>query len=241
MGFLQDLFTNQNAQKAADEQNAAIQTGTTQGLGSLNTGLTDATASYTAGLQPFQTNLATTQAGQTAYADATGANGAAGQAAARANFQADPGAAYAVEQASQNEMRHRAATGQLATGGTSIDLANIAQGNAQQNWQQYITNLQPFIGASTANAQGAGNLYSGLGNLQNANYTNQANMQYGSNVAQGNNQANAQLANNQAAQNIFGAVQSGVKLASGLSGFSGAGPVGPTSVGGAPLNSSFFG
>jgi hypothetical protein len=140
-------------------------------------------------------------------------------------------------------MRNKAATGQLASGGTDADLQTLAQGQANQGWQQYISNLLPFVGASTANAGTSAAAAANQANLQNTNYTNQGNVQYGSNVAQGNAQANADLANNQAAGNIVGAIGGGLKLASGLAGFSGfgGGPSGPTSVGGAPLNSSFFG
>lgn len=118
-------------------------------------------------------------------------------------------------------MRNQAATGQLASGATNVDLQNLGQGMANQGWQQYVSNLLPFVGASTANAGTAATAAGNQANLQNTNLTNQGNIQYGSNVAQGNAQANADLANNQAAQNVMGAINSGVKLASGLAGFSG--------------------
>jgi hypothetical protein len=221
MGILQDLFTNKDAQDAANAQNAAITTGTTQAMGSLGTGLTDATQSYTAGLQPFQTNLTQDQAGQTAYANATGANGAAGNTAAQANFQAGPGYQFALDQGAQNVMRNKAATGQLASGGTDTDLQAQGQGLANQQWQQYIQNLQPFVGASTQNAGGVGSLYSGLANTQNSNLTNQANLQYGSQVAQGNNQASADLASQAAAKNILGLFGGASSAASGAAGAGG--------------------
>src|SRR6202011_3121363 len=60
-----------------------------------------------------------------------------------------------------------------------------------------------FMGASTANAGIAATLGNQQANLQNSNLTNQANLQYGSNVAMGNNQGSADLANNAAAQNAL--------------------------------------
>jgi hypothetical protein len=144
-------------------------------------------------------------------------------------------------------MRNKAATGQLASGGTDADLQTLAQGQANQGWQQYISNLLPFVGASTANAGTAASAAANQANLQNSNLTTQANMNYGANTAMGNAQGNADLANNQVGQNVLGILGGGFKLASGLGGFSGiggiggSGPSGPTSVGGAPLNSSFFG
>jgi hypothetical protein len=215
------LFTNQNAQDAANAQIAAQQRGLSLGLGSLNQGLTTANNTYTAGLAPTQANLATDQAGQTAYANATGANGPAGQAQAVKNFQTGPGYQFQLDQGSQNVLRNQAATGQLASGATDTGLLNYGQGQANQAWQQYIQGLQPFMGASTQNAGISATSAANQAGLQNTNYTNQANMNYGANVAQGNAQANADLANNQAAQNIMGAITGGVKLASGLSGFFG--------------------
>jgi hypothetical protein len=223
MGVLQDLFTNQDAQNAATAQNTAIQTGTGLAMGSLATGLNDATSAYGAGLAPTTANLAQDQAGQTAYGNATGANGAAGNAAALAAFQQGPGYQYALDQASQNAMRNRDATGALNSGATQADLSNLGTQAANQGWQQYITNLQPFVGASTANAGTAASLGAGLGTVQNTNLTNQANLEYGSNVAQGNNQASADLASQAAAKNLFGLLGAGASTGSQAAGASGTG------------------
>lgn len=166
--------------------------------------------------------MASDQAGQTQLANALGLNGTAGSASAVQNWQnTNPGFQSQLDIGSQNVMRNQAATGQLASGATSADLQALGQNQANQSYQQYITNLQPYVGASTANAGTAAGLAANQANLQNTNFTNQANMGYGSSVAQGNAQANADLANNQAAQNVMGAIGSGVKLASGLAGFFG--------------------
>jgi hypothetical protein len=208
MASILDLFNNDNAQAAADAQIQGINTGLTQATGALNNGLSQATTSYTAGLQPYQTNLATDQAGQNAYADATGANGAAGNARAVQNFQTGPGYQFQLDQGSQNVLRNKAATGQLASGATDVDLQNYGQGTANQAYQQYVTNLQPFVGQSTANAAGIGTLYSGLAGTQSATGNQQASLDYGAATSQGNAQANADLANNAAAANQFGAAMS---------------------------------
>jgi hypothetical protein len=214
-----DLFSNKNAQDAANAQIQGINAGATNAHTDLNTGLNLATGSYNAGLQPFQTNLATDQAGQNAYADATGANGAAGNQRAVQNFQTGPGYQFQLDQGSQNVLRNQAATGQLASGATNVDLQNYGQGQANQAYQQYIQNLQPFLGQSTANASGAGGLYSGLANLQNQNLGQSASLDYGAATSAGNAQANADLANNAAAANQFGALKSAASLGSTLMGF----------------------
>jgi hypothetical protein len=214
-----DLFNNDNAQAAADAQKAAIATGQARATGDLSKGLGLATGSYTAGLQPFQTNLATDQAGQSAYADATGANGAPGNARAVQNFQTGPGYQFQLDQGSQNILRNKAATGQLASGATDVDLQNYGQGQANQAYQQYIQNLAPFLQQSTANAGGQGALYSGLAGTQNANLGQQASLDYGAATSAGNAQANADLANNAAAANQLGALKSVASLGSTLLGF----------------------
>lgn len=219
MASLFDLFNNNNAQDAANAQIGGIGAGLTQATGAINTGLGQATGSYTAGLQPFQQNLATDQAGQGAYADATGANGVAGNARAVQNFQTGPGYQFQLDQGTQNVLRNKASTGQLASGATDTALQNYGQGTANQAWQQYIQNLQPFLGQSTANAQGQGSLYSGLAGTQSATGNTLGSLDYGAATSRGNAQANADLANNAAAANQFGALKSVTSLGSQLLGF----------------------
>lgn len=219
MASIFDLFDNKNAQAAADAQKAGIAAGQANAGTELNNGLNLATTSYTAGLQPFQANLATDQAGQNAYADASGANGPAGNARAVTNFQTGPGYQFQLDQGTQNALRNKASTGQLASGATDVDLQKLGQGNANQAWQQYLTNLQPFLGQSTANAGGIGSLDAGLGTLQNANKTQQASLDYGAATSAGNAQANADLANNNAAANQFGALKSGLSTGAQLLAF----------------------
>lgn len=207
-----DIFGTGDQQAAAAAQSAALTQANTQGQSDLTNGLNLATNSYTAGVAPFVTNLATTQPGQTAYANATGANGPAGNAAAIQNFQSSPGYQYSVNQADQNVMRNQAATGQLASGGTNVDLETVGQGLANNNYQQYVQNLLPFVGASTANAGGVLTGESGLGNLQNNNQTTAANMVYGTDTGIGNANASADLAGLSASSNLLGAGMNLAKL-----------------------------
>jgi hypothetical protein len=206
-----------------------------QALPTLQTGLNTANQTYAGALAPTTANLATDQRGQTALANALGLNGTQGSANAVKNWQnTNPGFQSQLDIGSQNVMRNQAATGQLASGATSADLQALGQNQANQSYQQYLQNLQPYTGASTANAGIAAGLGASQAGLQNQNLTNQANLQYGSNVAMGNNQGSADLANNQAAQNALGALMGGGSLVAGLAGYGGTS--GPTSVGGAPLS-----
>jgi hypothetical protein len=198
-----DIFSSDDAVKAAQAQQTALQTAQAQAQPLLQQGLQQGTQSYTQGVAPFLQNLGTTQAGQTAYGNALGLGGPQGNAQAVANFQGSPGYQYQLDQATQNYMRNQASTGALGSGNTAAGITGLASNLANQNWQQYVGNLQPFIGASTANAGGALQGYSGLANLQNQNLGQQASMLYGTNVGVGNAQAAAAMAPYQASQNLW--------------------------------------
>lgn len=213
MASIFDLFSNDNAQDAANAQIAGITTGQAQANTALNTGLTTATNTVNAATAPTTANLATDQAGQTAYADALGLNGAGGSASAVANWQAtNPAYQAQLQQGSNNVLRNQAATGNLASGATDVDLQTLGQNQANSTYQQYLTNLQPFVGASTANAGTAATTGTNLASLQNANYGQQASLDYGAATSAGNATANADLANNAAAANQFGALTTGASL-----------------------------
>jgi hypothetical protein len=198
-----DIFSAQPQQDAAAAQETALRAGQQQASGLLGTGLTTSTGQYTQGIQPFLQNLGTTQQGQTAYANALGVNGPQGNAQAVANFQGSPGYQYGVDQATQNYMRNQASTGALGSGNTAAGITGLASNLANQNWQQYVGNLQPFIGASTANAGGAQQGYNAMAGNTAGNYGTQANLAYGTNVGIGNAQAAAALAPQQASQNLW--------------------------------------
>lgn len=112
----------------------------------------------------YQPNLQTGQAGQNAYANALGVNGPAGNAQAVQNFQAGPGYQFQMDQMMQNLLRNQQATGQANSGATNVDTLQQASGIANQGWQQYLQNLQPFIGSSNAAAQGTAGAYQNYGN-----------------------------------------------------------------------------
>jgi hypothetical protein len=220
LASLFDLFNNNNAQDAANAQIAGINTGQTQALGALNTGLTTATNTANSGLAPTTANLATDQAGQTQYANALGLNGTAGSQSAVANWQAtNPAYAAQLQQGSNNVLRNQAATGNLASGATDVDLQTLGQNQANSTYQQYLQNLQPFVGASTANAGTAASTGVQLAGLQNANYGQQASLDYGANTSIGNANANADLANNAAAANQLGALTSAASTGAKLLAF----------------------
>src|SRR5579872_4740530 len=127
-----DLFSTGPANDAAQAQIAGLNAGFNQANNIINTGLGNATTTFNNAASPFQSLFNLGLGGANAYADASGANGAAGYARALQNFQADPGYQFALNQGTDNVLRNQAATGQLGSGNTNIDLVNYGQGLANQ-------------------------------------------------------------------------------------------------------------
>lgn len=207
MASIFDLFSNTNAQDAANAQIAGITSGQQQATSSINNGLNQATQSYTAGLQPFIQNTATANQGTTALGNLLGLNGAAGNASATQQLQNTPGYQFTLDQGTQNAMRNQAATGQLASGATDVALQNLGQQTATASaYQPYLQALQQYLPYSTQSAQGQGTLYSGLAGTQSNTGNTLGSLQYGAATSIGNANANADLANNAAAANMFGGI-----------------------------------
>jgi hypothetical protein len=219
MASIFDLFSNKNAQDAANAQISGINSGLSSATGAINTGLANATNSYTAGLQPFINNSATANQGTTALGNLLGLNGAAGNASATQQLQNTPGYSFALDQGTQNALRNKAATGQLASGATDVALQQVGQGTALNSaYAPYLQALQQYLPYSTQNAQGQGALYSGLAGTQSNAGNTLGSLNYGAATSIGNANANADLANNAAAANQFGAVKAGVSLGAQLLG-----------------------
>lgn len=198
-----DIFSDKNAKAARDAQIAGLRAGNTAGQADLNTGLDLAHGSYAAGIAPFTDILHSAGAGATAYGDATGANGQAGFANAVNNFHTSPGYQFTVDQALDNVQRRASSTGQLASGGTNVDMANQVGALADKQWQSYVGNLAPYLGQQTQAAQGNAGVNVAQAGTENTNRTNAANMAYGTEVGVGNANANAELAKNTASANAL--------------------------------------
>jgi hypothetical protein len=219
MASIFDLFSNAPAQAAANAQTSAINTGLTNATSAINTGLGQATTSYTAGLQPFIQNSATANAGTAALGNLLGLNGAAGNASATQQLENTPGYSFALNQGTQNAERNQASTGQLASGATDVALQQVGQGTALNSaYAPYLQALQQYLPYSTQSAGGQAGLYSGLATAQSNAGNNLGDLQYGANTSIGNAQANAALANNNAAANMFGGLSGLLGGAAGLSG-----------------------
>jgi hypothetical protein len=213
-----DVFSTQDQRQAANDQIAGLNAGLGDLTKSFGQGRGALQTNYASGLQPFIQNYGQAQQGGTALGNALGLNGAQGNAAATAAFQNNPGYQFQLQQGLNSVLANQARTGQLASGATNLDLNNYAQGVANQGWNQYVQNLQPYLGAENSAATGIGGLYSGLGNQLNQNYTGLGNAQYGAATSAGNANARADLAGLDASGNALGAIAGGAQLAGKLFG-----------------------
>lgn len=198
-----DIFSSSDANNAAQAQTQGYQQGYNQ-LGQLYGQAGNALQSnYLGGLQPVANNLNNANAGTNALGNALGLNGPQGSAAAVQAFQANPGYQFGLNQGLNAVQARQQQMGQGASGNAMLALNDYAQNYANQNWQQYLQNLQPYQNQATQNAalnlQGYGQLGQGLSNL----YSGQGNAAYGSAVGQGNAQAQADYANLNASQNLW--------------------------------------
>jgi hypothetical protein len=221
MGFfdtLTNLFSTQPAQDAAAAQGAGIQAGYGQLSDLLGQGRSALTSNYSAGLQPFMQNYQQSQAGTGALGNALGLNGPQGNASATAAFWNNPAIQSQLDIGNQNVLRNQAATGQLNSGKTNVDLQKFGQQTASQGWNDYISRLQPYLNYSQGAAQGIGGLYGDLGTKLAGSFGNQGNAAYGAQTGIGNANANADLAAYNASGNFWNTLLGGGNLLAGIAG-----------------------
>jgi len=208
-----DIFTNNNAQAAAADQIGGLNTGYGLATNAINQGSGDLTNYFGQALQPYTQNYSQAQQGTQALGNALGLNGGpAGAQAAASAYASNPAFQFQLQQGSQNVLRNAAQTGTTASGATLNALQQQGQGLANQTYQQYIQNLQPYLGQSNAAASGIANVNTGLGQGLNQNQNSLANLGWQYGTGTGNAQANAQLAQGTANNNIWNAIGSGAGL-----------------------------
>ena len=201
-----DIFTNDVAQQAAGQQIAGINQGLTSATGNINQGIGALNTNYTAALQPYLQNYGQANQGTQQLGNLLGLNGQAGNQAASQALQSTPGYQFQLQQGNAAINAQAAATGQNASGNQTLALANYDQGLAGTTYQNAVSNLQPYLGASNAAAGGIAGVNTGLGNQLAGQYGNLANLNYTASTGIGNANANATLAQNQANQNQLNAV-----------------------------------
>jgi hypothetical protein len=211
-----DLFSNDDAEKAAAQRNAGLQQGYDALSSSYGQGRDALTSGYGQAGGLYNNLLGSTTAGANAYGDASGANGAAGYGRATANFQANPGYQFQMDQGLQALNRTHAAAGNLSSGNADADTLKYATGLANQSYSGYLSGLQPYLGGQQQATAGAANVATGLGGNLNSSFQGQGGAANTNLTGQGASNAAATMNNYNVGANQLSAITAAGKLAAGL-------------------------
>lgn len=135
-------------------------------------------------------------------ANALGLNGASGNASALSTLENTPGYQFALQQGEQAVDRGAAAQG-LGTSGNALNAEDqYAQGLASQTYNNYVSQLQPYLGVQENAASGISNANLTTGSNLSTLNSNQGTLAYNTQTGIGNAQAAADTAA-QNAENSF--------------------------------------
>lgn len=208
-----DFFSSKPGKDAA----AARVTGLNQGYGQLSDlygqGAGALTSNTQQGIGLYEPLIQTTQAGSSAYADASGANGPEGLARARANFTATPGYQEGLTQTLDQNDRRAASRGMLNSGNTIADTTKLATDYASQKYGSYVSALSPFLGAAQNAVGGAAGMYSQLGTGLATLYGQQGQAAQATQTGIGNANADAAMADYNASGNLWKTLLGGASAA----------------------------
>lgn len=218
-----DIFSNKNAQDAANAKIAGINQGYNSATGAVQTGIDSANNYYNSAGNAWQTLMGQGNQAGSAYADALGLNGPDGNARAKTAFQSNPGYQFAQDMTTQATDRGAAARGMVASGNTINAEQTNANNLANQQWSSYLNSFSPLLNQQTAATAG---LSGTLGNQANINYLGNSQIgQYGwqQGTGIGDAQAAADLAKNSASANLWNVLMGGTALGSNMLGFNSGG------------------
>jgi hypothetical protein len=209
--FFSDLFGG--ADNAAQDQIKGIQAGQQQAQGNIATGNQALQTNYAAALQPFQQNFGNAQQGVGALGNVLGLNGPAGTQSALTALQTTPGYQFQLG-SGENAVKAAAQAGGTGdSGNEAIALQNMGQNLAGTTYNNYVSQLQPYLGYSTQGATGIAGVDTGLGSGLNANQNTLAGLNMGANVGIGNANASADLANQSLGLGLLGGAAKGLTTA----------------------------
>ena len=189
-----------------------------QANGELQNTANNATADFSTNyFSPYST---TGQNANMMYANALGLNGPSGDTAATNAFQVSPGYNFALQQGTQAVDRSAAQGGAFGSGNAAIALQNYGQGQAQQQYNNWLNNLNGLNSQGLQAAAGQTGVEQSLANIQTGLGQNEANVITGT----ANNAANAltsganadMSANAQGTSNIFSALLGSANLGAKL-------------------------
>jgi hypothetical protein len=227
-----DIFSTAPANAAAAAQTAGLNSGynlasgnINQAIGALNQNYGTAgqqlQTNYTSALSPYLQNYGQAQQGVTQLGNVLGLNGPQGSGQALQTLTNTPGYQFALQQGQGGVNAAAQAGGTGASGNQQLALQQQGQGLATQNYNNYVNQLQPYLGQSNAAASGINQTYQGLGQNLAANsqglgqglagqYGNLANLGWQTQTGIGNANANADLSAYNASANILGALGGGL-------------------------------
>lgn len=214
-----DIFGTGDQQAAAQAQITGLNAGNAQATGNINQGIGAINTNYTAALQPYLQNYGTANAGTTQLGNVLGLNGPAGNNQAMQTLQNTPGYQFQLQQGDNAINAQAAATGMNASGNQALALSKFNQGLAGTTYNNYVSQLQPYLGASNAAAGGVAGVNMGQGNALAGQYDTLANLNYQTQTGIGNANANADLAGLTASGNAMNAIGSVGKTVASLAPF----------------------
>lgn len=201
-----DIFTNNVAKDAANDQISGINSGYSLASDAINKGISSLNTNYTSALQPYLTNYSNANAGTTQLANVLGLNGTAGTNSALSTLENTPGYKFQLQAGDDAVNAQAAATGTNASGNQLLALSKYNQGLASTTYNNYVSQLQPYLTQSEKAATGIASTYTGLGNATASQYNRLGDLGYTAETDKGNAKATATLAQNQANQNQWNAL-----------------------------------
>src|SRR5262245_50617188 len=149
MAFWDNLlapFNTDAQEKAAADQEAAARAAYAAYSGLAEQGRGALTSNITAGLQPIQGMLQQGQLGTNQYLRVLGIQAPGDTSAPDMTglLRSTPGYQFALDQGLESVLRKASQSGSLASGGTNLDLLKFGTGLADQTYQSYLQNLQPW-------------------------------------------------------------------------------------------------
>lgn len=120
-------------------------------------------SNYQAALPYFNQLWGTAQTGTNQLMNALGLGGQGGTDQALKTLEATPGYQFTKQQGQGALDAAAAASGNLNSGTLIKSLSDYTSGLASNTYNNYISQLQPFLNLGTQAATGAGNIYTGLG------------------------------------------------------------------------------
>lgn len=221
-----DIFSSSDGKRAAVAADKArvrgLRTGEERASGLLDSGLSSATDYYTNAGKLYDTWASTGRDANAMFGNALGLGGQEGYDAATSAFRTTPGYEFAVESGLDAIDRRAASRGMLGSGNTNLDTIRFSQGLADQQWQNWLNNLNTASGSGLTATTNQAGIQTGLGDLNFNTGATKANLAYQTETGVGNSnaqmQADIQAAKNAANANIWGAILGVGNLASSFFG-----------------------